>query len=203
MTKSIAIIGRAPSTHHNAPWESEDWELWGLPWDNGYWSQYDRFFEMHPRDELEKEEADRPEEYWERLSEIIDWGPVYMHQSWPDIPRSVPFPFEEVNADVFENFPRSTWDVQVDWYNCSPAYMLALAIHEQAPRIGLWGIDVSDAGEYAYEHPNMAYLIGLAIGRGIEISLPVGPTNLLKFQGNNIPFGTKKLNYPRRYGFLI
>ena len=199
--RNIAIIGRAASTHHKAPWDDSRWEKWGLPWDAGYWTQYDRFFEMHPRDELETKEADRPDDYWERLKEFIDWGPIYMHQHWPDIPRSEAYPLDVVNADVFATFPRATWG-QVDWYNCSPAYMLALAIYERPARIGLWGIDVGQKGEYAYENPNLAYLIGLAVGKQIEVILPEGPTNLLKYHGVNIPFGVKKLTYPHRYGYL-
>jgi hypothetical protein len=198
----IAICGRSPGTQSQAPWKDNTWQKWGLPWDAGYWAEMDRFFEMHPRDELEKPEADRPSDYWEKLQEVIDWGPIYMQQEWPDIPRSVAYPLKEVNDDVFKDFPRAAWDDQKDWYNSSPAYMLALAMYEHADVIGLWGIDCGQEGEYAYENPNLAFLIGLAIGRGIEVILPQGPTNLLKHHGTDIPFGTKTLTYPRRYGYL-
>jgi hypothetical protein len=198
--KQIAIIGRSVSTVGDAPWNDESWEKWGLPWADGFWAKMDRFFEMHERGHLQTEEAARPSEYWERLQLDIDWGPIYMQQAWADIPKSVVYPFEAVNADVFAGFPR-VWD-QDDWYNCSIAYMLALAIHEKADRIGLWGIDCTREDEYAYENPNLAYLIGFAQGRGIEVILPQGPTNLLKYYGEDIPFGTTTLTYPKRYGYV-
>lgn len=162
----------------------------------------DRLFEMHPREWLEKPEADRPSDYWEKLQEFIDWGPIYMHRHWDDIPMSTPYPFEAVNADVFAQFPRAPWDAQDDYYACTPAYMLALAIHEKYERIGLWGIDCAGDSEFAKELQCIAYLMGLAQGRGIEVLLPQGPTNLLKYDGSATPFGTVRLTYPRRYGFL-
>ena len=184
-----------------APWKNPNWECWGVPWDAN-WPDMDRLFEIHPREELEKATADRPSDYWEKLQDYIDWGPIYMHRHWDDIPRSVPYPFDDVNADVFADFPRAPWDDQKDWYGSSPAYMLALAIHEKADRIGLWGIDCTTQADYDYQNDNLAYLIGFAQGRGIEVLLPQGPTNLLKFNGVDIPFGTTRLTYPRRYGFL-
>jgi hypothetical protein len=200
--KQIAICGRSPTTQWMAPWDNPAWECWGVPWDAGYWAKMDRFFEMHPRADLETPAADRPDDYWEKLREYIDWGSIYMHQHWDDIPCSVAYPFADVNADVFATFPRAPWDDQKDFYASSPAYALALAIHEKADRIGLWGIDCAGGSEFAQEHPNLAYLIGFAQGRGIEIILPQGPTNLLKYDGTNTAFGTSKRDWHLRYGYL-
>lgn len=191
----VAILGLSPSTHDQVPW---DWEVWGLPWDTDY-PRIDRFFEMHDRELLEQPEAGRPGDYWERLSFL---SPIYMQQEHPDIPGSVRFPLEILEKEVFSGFPRGAWDDQKDWYNSSPAYMLALAIHEKADEIGLWGVDLLDDSEFSYERPCLEYLIGLAVGRGIKITLPEGPTALGKFRGDGIKLGTMSPVYNKRYGYV-
>lgn len=193
----VAIVGLSPSTRHLIPW---DWEVWGLPWDPEYF-RLDRFFEMHDRELLEQPEALRPADYWERLAYL---SPVYMQRRWDDLPGAVPFPLRDVQETVFKGFPRAQWATgfQGDWYNSSPAYMLALAIHEGAETIGLYGIDVRDDSEFAYESPCLEYLIGLAVGRGIEVVIPEGPTALGGFRGEGIKLGTMSPTYHDRYGYV-
>lgn len=125
-----------------------------------------------------------------------------MQKHWDDIPSSVEFPFEELQETVFKNFHRAKWDSQVDWYNSSPAYMVALAIHEGAEAIGLYGIDVLDDSEFSYESPCLEYLLGYAAGKGIEIITPKGPTALGKFRGEGIKLGTMTPIYKNRYGYV-
>lgn len=195
---NIAIVGLSPSTRHLIPW---DWQVWGLPWDAEHYYRFDRHFEMHDRRLLEKPEALRPDDYWERLATL---SPVYMQRQHDDLPGSVAYPLDDVQASVFKGFPRAQWSVgyQGDWYNSSPAYMLALAIHEGAERIGLYGIDVRDDSEFAYESPCLEYLIGLAVGRGIEVVIPEGPTALGMFRGEGIKLGTMSPTYHDRYGYV-
>ncbi|MCK5604711.1 hypothetical protein KAR91_22670, partial [Candidatus Pacearchaeota archaeon] len=63
----IAIVGLSPTTHDQTPM---DWEIWGLPWDEGYWVHYDRLFEMHELPLIEKHPEVRPKDYIERLKSI-------------------------------------------------------------------------------------------------------------------------------------
>ena len=193
--RNIAILGLSPSTHDQVPW---DWEVWGLPWDSDY-PRINRFFEMHDRSLLEQPEAGRPDDYWDHLSHL---APVYMQKHHDDIPGSIAFPLADIEKTVFQGFPRAEWDAQTDWYNSSPAYMLALAIHRDVDTIGLWGVDILDDSEFAYERPCLEYLIGLAVGKGIDVVLPEGPTALGKFRGEGIKLGTMSPVYRKRYGYV-
>jgi len=189
----VAIVGLSQSTRDLIPW---DWEVWGLPWDLEFSSRFARHFEMHDRELLERPESLRAADYWDRLSELSS---VYMQQTYSDIPGSIKFPLEELQETVFKSFPRLD---QADWYNSSPAYMIALAIHEGAETIGLYGIDVKDSSEFAYENPCLSYLIGYARGKGIEVVIPEGPSDLLKFRGEGIKLGTMSPIYVNRYGYV-
>ena len=44
----VAIVGLAPSTHDQAPFEDPEWETWGLAQDNESYPYLGRAFEMHP-----------------------------------------------------------------------------------------------------------------------------------------------------------
>ena len=182
--RKVAIVGLAPSTHDKAPFDT-DWEMWGLPWDNGFWVSYDRLFEMHDLDLLQKPEAKRPRDYVDRLREIT--VPLYMQQQY----------FPNVTAYPLESVIRST----SDYFNSSIAYMVALAIHERVDAIGIWGVDMVDSEEYAYQRPNAEYLIGLAIGMGIDVCIPE-ESYLTRFNAEGIPLGTMYPTYPKRYGYL-
>ena len=204
--RQIAILGLSMSTHDQAPWTDDSWEKWGLPWDDGYWAQCQRLFEMHPV-KLLKEPKVRKYDYWERLDVIGEWNiPLYMQEDYPEWGAKA-FPLDDLLQTVFKNFPRKGWeDAQVDWYNSSPAYMIALAIHEHMTgkpvrRIGLWGIDVNEDGEFAYEQPCLSFLIGFAIAKGIEVFIPEGPSALCKFHAS-IKLAHLKPEYHKRYGFL-
>ena len=193
----VAIVGLSPSTRHLVPSDSE---IWALPWDLEYACRASRLFEMHDRGLLEKPESLRSPDYFERLAEFPQ--PIYTQEHWDDVPSSVAYPLDEVRQTVFCGFPRARWDSQSDWYNSSPAYMIALAIHEGYKEIGLYGIDVRDDSEFAYESPCLEYLIGLAVGKGIKVTLPEGPTHLNKFRGEGIKLGTMQPIYVNRYGYV-
>ncbi len=181
--RKVALIGLAPSSHDEAP--VGDWECWGLPWD-AMFPQYQRGFEMHPRELLFKPEAGRPRDYLQRLQD--SHTAIYMQKEWGDIKPSVRYPLERIAPLVR------------DYFNSSLAYMLAMGIHDEIEQMGVWGFDLSDVEEYGYQRPNAEYLIGFARGMGLKVYIPES-SSLCKFNGH-IPLGTMQMNYPKRYGYL-
>ena len=191
--RQVAIVGLAPSTHDDAPYEDPDWEVWGLPWDNDRYPYFDRLFDIHPLECIrEAIPSFYPPGYEVRLKELD--APLYMQQDYHDIPNAIEYPLEAVS------------DLVGDYYNSSIAYMLGLAIFEGADKIGVWGVDMDGPGEpghaneYRDERPNCEYLLGFAKAKGIEIYLPE-KCPLLKF-GGEFPLGTVIPNYGHRYGYL-
>ena len=190
--RQVAVVGLAPSTHDDAPYEDPDWEVWGLPWDEERWPYFDRLFDIHPLECIrDATPSFYRNGYEDRLKEITH---LYMQEAYRDIPNAIKYPLKEVSALVG------------DYYNSSIAYMLALAIFEQVDKIGIWGVDMADHGEpghadeYRDERPNCEYLLGFAKAKGIEIYLP-DECPLLKF-GGRFPLGTVIPNYGHRYGYL-
>ena len=184
MTK-IAIIGLAPSAK-DVP---DDWEWWGLPWDARRAVHCDRLFEMHDERLIFNPEYGRRDDYRDYLSEMI--VPIYMQRHHDDIPMSVEYPFEDVE-DVFGGVAAH------QRYGSMISYMLAMAIIEEPAAIGLWGVDLID--DFDHERPNIAYLLGVASGRYIDVALPSGNTILERRSENN--FNGHFVSYPGRYGYL-
>lgn len=175
----VAVIGLSPKTHDLAPWDNPDWQKWGLPWDEGYWQRLDLAFEMHDLRLLTGEHSGRKPGYLARLQEIIPH--LYTQQNYP---------FDEVAKSIGAYY-----------FNSSIAYAMALAIHQGAEEIGVWGVDLVADEEYAYQRPNMEYLIGVARGKGIRVFIP-DESALCKFNGSGIRFYKHLPEYVDRYGWL-
>jgi hypothetical protein len=196
MSRQIAIVGLSTSTHEDAPWGDDEWEILGLPWDS-MWELIDVHFEMHPLELLKEPKAYRPDGYFDRLRSLKN---LYMQQEYDEVPNAKAYPLAVVK------------DKCGDYFNSSISYLLAYAIWKEASKIGIWGVDMANITathpddpsfktEFEYQRPNMEYLIGYARGLGIEVYIPE-KSPLCKFQGKGIPLGTMYPTYPQRYGFL-
>jgi hypothetical protein len=167
----VAVVGLWSETHGLAPWDDPAWEKWGLAWDH-HAPRMDRVFEMHVTSEWK---FYAPKDYVERLSALPC---LYLQEPHPELPHARSFP-EEVEQTTG------------DYFSSSLAYLMALAIHEGAEEIGLYGVAMEAESEYRVQRPNMEYLVGLARGRGIKVHIPE-QSPLCKFALQD--------GYTKRYG---
>ena len=172
--RRIAIIGLGPSGEKHPP----DWERWGVPWDS-YAPQYDRLFEPHDRALWETRKGN----YLERLQSMT--VPIYMQKTHKDIPMSMEYPLEQMQQAFG------------DYFGSTPAYMLAFAVACEPDVIGLWGIDLKD--DYDHQRPNLEYLIGIGVGRGIQMHVSQ-ESRLMTHRPEDV-FNGKTVIYPERYGY--
>lgn len=124
--------------------------------------RWSRWFELHC--------FDTGRQRWRK--EYCDWlmacpGPLYTHARYPDIPHGEPFPFSRLLAKFGRYFTNSiTW-------------MVAHAIDIGATDIAIYGVDmaVSDPvrgnnGEYEHQRPSCEWILGWAMGAGINVTVP-------------------------------
>lgn len=178
----VAIVGLSDTTREQVPWIDPSWEKWGLAWDSS-WPRFDRLFEMHDIKLLESEHSKRSNDYLERLKETEN---PYMQE---DYFGNKKYPFDEIAKTTGY------------YFNSSIAYAMAMAIHDQAEEIGVYGADMKGSDEFGYQKPNMEYLIGLAKGLGIKVTIPA-ESPLCKFEPTGINFYNHKPTYVKRYGWL-
>jgi hypothetical protein len=162
--RKVAIVAKA-ATSALAPWHDEEWEIWGLPWIS--YPRCDRMFEMHHQSmaALDPDPYFR-EDRWAAEFARKPYGecPVYCDASRMRLfANPVEYPIKAVKAEL-----------PIPFLENSIAYQIALAIHERVDEIGLYGVHMVGASEYIAERPSVTYLIGLAQGRGIKVTIAAG-----------------------------
>jgi hypothetical protein len=91
--------------------------------------------------------------------------PVYMTQTYPDLPTSVRYPVERIMAE---------FSAGRDYFTSTPSFMVALALLEGFTTISVYGIDLIVGREYDFEKCCMEYWLGVAQGRGVTLEIPEG-----------------------------
>ena len=163
MTHTVCIVGLSPTSRDRVFKEPPGTEMWSV--NTGHFCftleqmlRFTAWFQVHPRREFEMANAKRPEHLeWLRACKI----PLYMEETWPDIPASVKYPRAEVVKDIGTNY-----------FTSSIAYMVALAIYLKYDEIRFYGVDMPSQTEYVCERPCVEFLLGIAHSRGIKIIVP-------------------------------
>ena len=171
----VAIVGFA-SNWEDAPWADESWEIWGLNELYMYFDKIkdkaraDRWFEIHSRNSPTKGTPQHQD--WLKKCPI----PVYMHDHYDDIPNSVKYPVDEVLQFVHDKglkliFPDNT-EIVNRYVTNTISWMFLYAWYSGFKEIAIYGVDLAQNEEYAYQRPNLEYYIGAAQALGIRVVMP-------------------------------
>ena len=158
--RKIAIVAKAPDTVRLAPWNDASWSKWIL---NDMASlneapNWDACFEVH-ENAITSASCGTIHSQWLRKQH---GKPIVTNRSHADMPDCVPLPVDEI-VNTFGRYVTNT----VSW-------MLATAILLQPDEIGLWGVNMAQDGEYAYQRNNLEFFCGVAFRAGIKITIPDG-----------------------------
>lgn len=170
----VALIGSASG------WQAaldldDSWEIWCL--NNQYnlsaelTDRATRWFELHGDTPLTR--ARRSANHWETIAAMTI--PVYTLYDLPGVRTAVSFPIEEAAAIK-------------DYFSCTFAYQIALALMEGVTELRLYGTPLIDAREALVERPCVEWWLGYAEGRGVTCSVH-----------HDYPYGLGK--QPYRYAF--
>jgi hypothetical protein len=160
--RKIAIVGRA-ATHVFAPWHDKEWEIWGMPWIS--YPRVDRLFEIHDQESTDLLPPESGDPSWlPKAQELYPDIPVYCDPSrmWA-FKTAIEYPLEEIKAFL----PILSLETTI-------SYMIAQALYEGVDEIGLFGIHMMGRGEFQWQRPSVTYLVGLAQGRGVKVTIPPG-----------------------------
>jgi hypothetical protein len=171
----IGIFGVNPDLIAAAPWEDPAWRKWALPWGpKKYIFRAESLFEIHAEEHFARY---APPSYQEELRAWENDGIMVVRQE--------NFPLQEAIA------------LSGDYFLCTMAYMIAAAILEAPDEIGVFACD--PAGRWAYQKPNVEHWIGVARGRGIDVTIQEG-SNLCAYDPAPLVESGGPL-YPSRYGW--
>ncbi len=173
--KKVAIVGCSDSKNF-APYDKNEWEIWAMNNAFGHTKRWTQWFEIHPIKfengqyyrrkllrpgifEWSKDFRGQPmQEYMESLARLD--CTVYMQQHWDIVPKSVPYPLQEIVGKFGRYFTNSV------------SYMIALAILYDYTEIGCYGVDMATSSEYGPQRPSCEFFLGIAAGLGRKITIP-------------------------------
>ena len=178
--RSICIVGFAPQTRDLANAEPPEVEIWGMNSGHTFLKRWDRWFQVHPQ--INQNASRKGANYGRDAEHVLFLKtcavPLYMNEPMPDMPTARLYPYEE----VIRNLGR-------DYITSSTAHALGLAILEGPDEIKVYGVNVATDIEYIDQRPCIEWMLGIAQGRGIKVTLP-GYATLLK--GRRYPLGNKQ-----------
>ena len=188
----VAIVGTAPGWE-KAPFDDPTWQVWGISRSYMYLPRWTWWFELHRLEELCKTwepgdaaaEAAARETYMNWLREAGD--KVWIQGQRPELPEAREFP---INA-LLEAFPQRYWTNSI-------AYLIGFAIVSDAEEIGVWGVDMALDSEYRTQRPSCEYVIGVAEGHGIKVTIPP-ESDLLKCRSLYAFEDTSSLSFKLQY----
>lgn len=165
MPRKIGIIMDHESWK-SAPFDDPEWEFWTIGWKVPQLPRCEVAFEMHKRDQWHLSEYKPLAEYPKFLASFpgILWGT----DSQPDVPNMQAYPKAEVIRAL-------GW--KASHFASTISYCLGMAAYRFVTKgdvdaVGLWGVELCAAGEWAYQRPNANRLVGWLEGAGVEIVVP-------------------------------
>ncbi len=163
MKDTVYIVGSS-SHWEQTPW-GEDAEYWGMNtlWRSQPLEKFTAWFELHHLETMYQNYSgleDKDHLDWLREDHGID---VF---AWPDqlseIRRGYPFPRD----DILKFF--HPWR----YFTNSVTWLVGHAIQLGVKKIGVYGVDMATSKEHRRERPSVEWLLGWALGAGIEIEVP-------------------------------
>jgi len=168
----VAIVGFAPSTMEDVQFlfGKQNCEIWPLNQLYVAWPRIQpsvrmeerrnttRWFQIHHRHSYDQT-IGRDHSHHEWLQKQTDF-PIYMMEKYNDIQCSCLFPKQQL-LDKFRRY-----------FTNSISWEIALAIYEGFKKIYIYGVDMAQDSEYAFERPSVEFFCGYAEGAGIEVVVP-------------------------------
>lgn len=172
---TLVILGNYDGTRHIYNQDRDDCDVWvfnemmGATNPDQWVKRADAVFQMHV-EPIWRNPANRtdPGHYdWLRNNKDI---PVYMQDRYPDVPRSVKYPLEEIKFTLLRNFDVVTQGKRrKNVFSSTISYALAMGIYRGYSKIETYGIELGTETEFFHQRENFCFWLGVAAGRGIKV----------------------------------
>lgn len=121
----------------------------------------------------------------ETIQKINKLGcPLIAPYKYAEIPKSEAFPIHECVKEF-----------GIPYFTNTICYMIAYALMKGAEQIDIFGVNQAGSHEYLEEKGGVEYWIGVAVGRGVRVTINGKDSGLLKYKGR---YGNSQL-----YGYLM
>jgi len=178
----LCIVGFAPSWNET-PWDDETFDIWGINElylqvikEYGRMRRFTTWFEIH-----------NPFSPTRNIPAHHEWmkkwdKPILMQQHYDWIPNSIPIP-KDLIIDFFnQNFVIDKVGGSFSDYSNQISVMTAMAIVLGYKEIHIYGVDMAQWSEYAWQRSSCQFFIGYAAGCGMRVLVPL-TSELCKYPG--------------------
>lgn len=117
------------------------------------------------------------------VSGVNDLGEVIRRINGMRVPLIGPFKYEEIPFSQAFPLDECVKEFGIPYFTNTIAYMIAHALLRGAKEIELYGVNQAGSHEYAEEKGGVEYWIGVAVGRGVKVTINGKDSQLLKYKG--------------------
>lgn len=170
--KTVAIAGSHVKTRDFTPFDRKYVDIWVFneAASIGWPKRCDAVFQMH-QTPIWKNPLNRNDPNFPKWMALDHPYPIYMlYDEREEVPACEPYPLDDVCkiTDPYLRLGRRD-SKPIRFITSSPAYAIALAIHQGYERIEIYGIEMESDTEYKDQRDGVFYWLGVAVGRGIEV----------------------------------
>jgi hypothetical protein len=163
MKDIVAIVGSHARSSADFDFTRTDCDVWifNEALSNGKFPRADATFQIHDP-VIWKNPENRNDKGYSEWLKRNDIPPVYMQEDYPEVPQARQFPLDGI-LEMTANFNQNKF------ITSSPSYGIALAVYLGYKRIEIYGVEMESQTEYAYQRAGVAYWVGVAVGKGIDV----------------------------------
>jgi hypothetical protein len=165
----LAIVGNAARTRDDVDYDDPNLDIWVFnesatkPW----CKRADAVFQLH-QEAIWKNPLNRGDKNHYEWLTSGNTPTIYMLDKYPDVPRSVRYPKDEIVETLLKNLVVDSERGRNDFFTSTIAYTQALGIYLGYKEIHTYGVELADEDEYKEQQPCAMFWAGIAIGRGIK-----------------------------------
>lgn len=164
----VLIAGFAPSVNE-VEWDREDMDYWGINelYLQAVGKRFDAWFEVHDIKNSPSKQQKKHQDFLKNCK-----IPLLTHKHWEDYPTSIAFPWKYLLEYYNRNFVVENGGGGFEDYSNQISWLTALAICLGYKEIYIYGVDMAQESEYAFQRASCQFFIGYATGKGIRIKVP-------------------------------
>lgn len=177
---TVCIIGFAPSWSEAPFNQYETVDIWGINELYGYILQekietkFKIWFETHDINKSPSKQNKMHQQFLENCK-----IPLVTLQHWDKYPTSMPYPRDYVKGFFNKGFIMEDGGAGFSDYSNQISWLISLAICMGYEKILVYGVDMAQDSEYAFQRASCQFFLGYALGSGIQIKIPA-TSQLLK-----------------------
>jgi len=160
MKPTVAIVGSHPGTRLEFDFDRTDCDIWlfNEAMSQGWAKRADGVFQLH-KPVIWRSKTNRNDPFHSDWLMSGNTPTIFMQEQYEEVPQAEKYPLEEVLSLA----------QGIRYITSSISAAIGLAIHKGYRKIEIYGVEMETDSEYGEQRQGVAFWIGIAIGRGIEV----------------------------------